>query len=49
MVVHDLRNPTNAIISISENINQEFEEEFSKVTKLRKIFNDQNLDIINEL
>ena len=40
MVVHDLRNPTNAIISISENINMELEEEFSKVSKLRKIFND---------
>lgn len=38
MVIHDLRNPTNAIISMSENISKELEEEYSKLHKLRKMF-----------
>ena len=40
-----MRNPANAVISIAENINKELEEEFYKVYKIKKMFNDSELEI----
>ena len=45
MIIHDMRNPANAVISIAENINKELEEEFYKVDKIKKMFKDNELEI----
>ena len=45
MIIHDMRNPANAVISIAENINKELEEEFYKVDKIKKMFKDSDLEI----
>ena len=47
MIIHDMRNPANAVISIAENINKELEEEFYKVDKIKKMFKDSELEIEN--
>ena len=45
MIIHDMRNPANAVIAIAENINKELEEEFYKVDKIKKMFSDSELEI----
>ena len=45
MIIHDMRNPANAVISIAENISKELEEEFYKVDKIKKMFKDRELEI----
>ena len=45
MIIHDMRNPANAVISIAENISKELEEEFYKVDKIKKMFKDSELEI----
>jgi hypothetical protein len=45
MIIHDMRNPANAVISIAENINKELEEEFYKVDKIKKMLKDSDLEI----
>ncbi len=35
MIIHDLRNPTNAVISMIESIKRELEEYFKEVNQIK--------------
>ena len=44
MVIHDFRNPTNAIVFIIDSISSELEEEFKRVNEMRKMFKGRELE-----
>ncbi len=46
MIVHDMRNPINAVISMVENIQQEFDLEDQRVKKLSRIFSENELEAV---
>ena len=42
MIIHDLRNPTNAVISMIDSIKYELDEEFKTVNEVRELFSANN-------
>ena len=47
MVIHDMRNPINAVISQTDQISKELDQEFSRILKIRKIFSGKELEAVS--
>ena len=47
MVIHDMRNPINAVISQTDQISKELDQEFSRISKIRKIFSGKELEAVS--
>ena len=47
MVIHDMRNPINAVISQTDQISKELDQEFSRISKIRKIFGGKELEAVS--
>jgi hypothetical protein len=49
MIIHDLRNPTNAVISMVDCIKSELEEEFERINEIRELFSASNFQVLDAL
>ena len=44
MVIHDFRNPINAIVFMIDSISSELEEEFERVNEIKKMYKGRELE-----
>ena len=49
MVIHDLRNPTNAVISMIDSIKIELGEEFKRINEVRELFSSNDFQAFNAI
>ena len=49
MVIHDLRNPTNALISMIDSIKKGLEDEFERINEVRDLFSANDFQAFNAI
>ena len=49
MVIHDLRNPTNAVISMIDSIKIEMGEEFKRINEVRELFSENDFQVFHTI